>query len=55
MTQKEINKIYKQIGLGTDLERSKYINWDSNQNESNEFYFIQNTPGSTLIKEKNNA
>ncbi len=56
MTQKEINDLYKRIGIGTENERKKFADWDDkNRNSNDEYYFIHCSPFSTLNKEEINA
>lgn len=56
MTQKEINDLYKRIGIGTEKERKKFADWDDkNRNSNDEYYFIHCSPFSTLNKEEINA
>lgn len=56
MTQKEINDLYKRIGIGAEEEREKFADWDDkNRNSNNEYYFIDCSPSSTLNKEEIDA
>ena len=56
MTQREINDLYKSIGIGTEEERGKFSEWDDkNRNSDNKYYFIYCSPSSTLNKEEINA
>ena len=56
MTQKEINDLYKRIGIGTEEERGKFADWDDKNRDSNdEYYFIYCSPSSTLNKEETSA
>jgi len=56
MIQKEINDLYKRIGIGTEEERGRFANWDDkNRDPNNEYYFIYCSPSSILNKEETNA
>ena len=56
MTQKEINDLYKKIGIGAEEERKIFTDWDDkSRNSNNEYYFIYCSPSSTLNKEDINA
>jgi len=54
MTQEEILDVYKKMGIGTEEERNKFLQWMP-QNKENGFIFIINSPNSVNIEENNNA